>query len=69
MVEQWLFHSRYLGVHLMKIDTFIKLGSLAFGVARDEKVQELLKMAHKGAKRRGLLQPPTSPPWGNQGRK
>lgn len=46
----------------MKINTFMKFGSLAFGVARDEKVQTLFKMAHQGAKRRGLLQPP--PPQG-----
>lgn len=42
----------------MKMNTVIKLGSLAFGVARDEKVQELFKMAHKGAKRRGVFQSP-----------
>lgn len=42
----------------MKLNTFIKLGSLAFGVARDEKVRQLMKMAHGGAKRRGLLNPP-----------
>ncbi|GMA62440.1 hypothetical protein NZD89_22010 [Alicyclobacillus fastidiosus] len=53
----------------MKLNTFVKLGSLAFGVARDEKVQELFKMAHKGAKRRGLLQPPPYGGWGNQGKK
>ncbi|WP_157071029.1 hypothetical protein [Alicyclobacillus acidiphilus] len=44
----------------MKVNTFIKLGSLAFNVARDEKVRELVKMAHTGAKRRGLFQPPTN---------
>jgi hypothetical protein len=46
-------------VFLVKVNTFIKLGSLAFNVARDEKVRELVKMAHTGAKRRGLFQPPT----------
>jgi hypothetical protein len=45
----------------MKIGTVVKLGSLAFGVVRDEKVQELFKMAHSGARRRGLLQPPQAP--------
>ncbi len=42
----------------MKIDTLIKFGSLAFNVAQDEKVRELLKIAHNGAKRRGLFSPP-----------
>ncbi|WP_157785473.1 hypothetical protein [Alicyclobacillus hesperidum] len=42
----------------MKLGRFIKLGTLAFDVARDERVQELVRMAHNGAKRRGLLQPP-----------
>ncbi|MFD1673283.1 hypothetical protein [Alicyclobacillus fodiniaquatilis] len=50
----------------MKVGTFVKLGSLAFNVVRDEKVQELFKMAHQGAKRRGILQPP---PYGQRGRK
>lgn len=50
----------------MKIDTFIKLGSLAFGVVQDEKVQELFKMAHKGAKRRGFLTPPSFPEYDSQ---
>lgn len=53
----------------VKIDTLIKLGSLAFGVARDEKVQELFKIAHKGAKRRGLLElPPPPQTYSNQSR-
>ncbi|MCF8565887.1 hypothetical protein LLE49_14270 [Alicyclobacillus tolerans] len=46
----------------MKFDTLIKLGSLAFGVAQDDKVQELFKMAHKGAKRRGIFNPSTGAP-------
>lgn len=46
----------------MKIDTFIKLGSLAFNVARDEKVRELIKLAHNGAKRRGFFEPSMIPP-------
>lgn len=46
----------------MKLDTFIKLGSLAFHVAQDEKVRELVKIAHQGAKRRGLFAPPPPPP-------
>ncbi|MCL6452121.1 MAG: hypothetical protein K6T78_00665 [Alicyclobacillus sp.] len=46
----------------MKLDTVIKLGSLAFSVAQDEKVRELLKLAHNGAKRRGLFDPPIVPP-------
>lgn len=45
----------------MQIGTLVKLGSLAFGVVNDEKVQSLWKMAHSGAKRRGLLQPPQQP--------
>jgi hypothetical protein len=39
----------------MKIDTMLKLGSLAFGGAQDEKVRELLNPAHNGAKRRGFM--------------
>ncbi len=45
----------------MQLGTLIKLGSLAFGVVNDEKIQTLVKMAHNGAKRRGLLQPPQPP--------
>ncbi|GGJ09122.1 hypothetical protein GCM10010885_17760 [Alicyclobacillus cellulosilyticus] len=41
----------------MKFDTVLKLGSLAISVAQDEKVRALVKMAHQGAKRRGLLHP------------
>lgn len=40
---------------MMKVNTVIKLGTLAFGVVRNEKVQELFKMAHSGAKRRGII--------------
>lgn len=39
------------------MNTFIKVGSLAFNVAQDEKVQELFSMLHQGAKRRGLYAP------------
>ncbi|MCL6598086.1 MAG: hypothetical protein K6T81_05035 [Alicyclobacillus macrosporangiidus] len=39
----------------MRLDTLIKFGSLVFSVAQDERVQEMVKMAHKGAKRRGWL--------------
>ncbi|QQE80256.1 hypothetical protein [Alicyclobacillus sp. SO9] len=39
----------------MQFNTFIRLGSLAFNVAQDEKVRELLTMVHKGAKRRGFI--------------
>jgi hypothetical protein len=39
----------------VKLDTVIKLGSLAFGVAQDDRLRELLKIAHHGAKRRGLF--------------
>ncbi|MDQ0189650.1 hypothetical protein JI721_09210 [Alicyclobacillus cycloheptanicus] len=47
----------------MKVDTFLKLGSLAFGIAQDERVRELVKMTHNGAKRRGLFAaPPNVPP-------
>lgn len=45
----------------MKFGTIIKLGSLAFNVAQDEKVRELLKITHNGAKRRGFYDPPTVP--------
>ncbi|KPV45696.1 hypothetical protein [Alicyclobacillus ferrooxydans] len=45
----------------MKLDTVIKLGSLAFNVAQDEKIRELWKLAHGGAKRRGLFDPPIVP--------
>ena len=41
----------------MQIDTFLKLGSLAFGVAQDEKVRELAGLIHNGAKRRGVFGP------------
>ena len=41
----------------MKVDTLFRLGSLAFGIAQDEKIRELLKMTHNGAKRRGWLSP------------
>lgn len=41
----------------MRVDTILKLGSLAFGVAQDERVRELATMIHKGAKRRGILAP------------
>jgi hypothetical protein len=37
------------------MNTFLKVGSLAFHVAQDEKVQELFTMLHHGAKRRGLF--------------
>ncbi|MCL6442942.1 MAG: hypothetical protein K6T83_05715 [Alicyclobacillus sp.] len=46
----------------MKLDTIIRFGSLAFNVAQDDKVRELLKLAHNGAKRRGLFDPPIIPP-------
>lgn len=41
----------------MQLDTFLKLGSLAFGVAQDEKVRELAGLIHNGAKRRGVFAP------------
>lgn len=53
----------------MKVGTFIKLGSLAFGVVRDEKVQQLFKMAHSGAKRRGMFSQPPGPPRGTSHRR
>ncbi|QSO46053.1 hypothetical protein [Alicyclobacillus mengziensis] len=58
----------------MKLDTVIKLGSLAFGVAQDDRLRELLKIAHHGAKRRGFFDvgpivPPPGPhtPYGVPG--
>lgn len=39
----------------MQFNTFIRLGSLAFNVAQDEKVRELVTMVHHGAKRRGFI--------------
>jgi hypothetical protein len=40
----------------VQLNTMIKLGSLAFNVANDEKVRQLAGMVHHGAKRRGLYQ-------------
>lgn len=58
----------------VKLDTVIKFGSLAFGAAQDERIRELIKMAHNGAKRRGLydvgpIVPPPGPyaPYGHPG--
>jgi len=45
----------------VQLGTFIKLGSLAFGVAQDDRVRELATMIHKGAKRRGALAPWAGP--------
>jgi hypothetical protein len=39
----------------MKLDTVVKFGSLAFEIAKDEKVREMVTMVHHGARRRGLL--------------
>lgn len=41
----------------MQFNTVLKVGGLAFDVAQDEKVRELVTMVHKGAKRRGLIGP------------
>lgn len=41
-------------VSTMQMNTLIRLGSLAFDVAQDEKIRELVGMVHKGGKRRGL---------------
>ncbi|MDP9727600.1 hypothetical protein ACOJUR_05705 [Alicyclobacillus tolerans] len=38
----------------MQLNTMLKFGGMAFDVARDERIQELVKMVHQGAKRRGL---------------
>jgi hypothetical protein len=38
----------------MQIGTMLKFGGMAFDVARDERVQQMAMMIHKGAKRRGL---------------
>jgi hypothetical protein len=51
----------------MRMDTMIKVGALAFGVAQDERVRELVTMMHRGAKRRGLLSSPILPPTANVG--
>ncbi|MCL6593057.1 MAG: hypothetical protein K6T31_03700 [Alicyclobacillus sp.] len=49
----------------MRLDTFLKFGSLVFNVAQDERVRELVSMARRGAKRRGWWpQPPLIPPPG-----
>jgi len=48
----------------VQLGTFIKLGSLAFGVAQDDRVRELATMIHKGAKRRGALSPWVGPAQG-----
>ncbi|GMA62358.1 hypothetical protein NZD89_21650 [Alicyclobacillus fastidiosus] len=39
----------------MQLNTIIKLGSLAFDVASDQKVRELAGLVHQGARRRGLI--------------
>lgn len=39
----------------MKVNTLLKAGSLFFNVAQDDKIRELVKIAHNGAKRRGLF--------------
>ncbi|MDQ0189968.1 hypothetical protein JI721_10180 [Alicyclobacillus cycloheptanicus] len=44
----------------MQMNTIIKLGSLAFDVAQDEKIRQLATMVHHGARRRGLLGVPPS---------
>lgn len=46
----------------MQADTILKFGSLALGVAQDEKIRELATMIHKGAKRRGIFGPQMLPP-------
>ncbi|MCL6515680.1 hypothetical protein [Alicyclobacillus sp.] len=42
----------------MQWNSLAKFGSLMFHVAQDEKVQELVTMIHRGAKRRGWIGPP-----------
>lgn len=39
----------------MQFNSIIKFGSLAFDVASDEKLRELLGLVHNGAKRRGFI--------------
>ncbi|WAH35845.1 hypothetical protein [Alicyclobacillus dauci] len=39
----------------MQFNTIVKFGSLAFDVASDDKVRELMGMVHHGARRRGLI--------------
>ncbi|WP_067931855.1 hypothetical protein [Alicyclobacillus kakegawensis] len=48
----------------MRLDTLVKVGSLAFEVAKDERVREMLTMVYNGAKRRGLMAPATGLPGG-----
>ncbi|MCL6627813.1 hypothetical protein [Alicyclobacillus shizuokensis] len=50
----------------MRLDTLVKVGSLAFEVAQDERVREMLTMMYNGAKRRGLMAPATGLPSGQQ---
>jgi hypothetical protein len=46
----------------LQLDTLVKLGSLAFSIAQDQKVREMVTMVHRGARRRGLIGPlPQSP--------
>lgn len=47
-----------MGVSGLKMNTVIKFGSLAFDVASDDKVRELLGLVHNGAKRRGFYGQP-----------
>jgi hypothetical protein len=62
MVIHWHGSMFMRRVEILKVTTIIKLGSMAFNVAEDEKVRQLVTMLHKGAKRRGLLSPPPMPP-------
>ncbi|MCL6632181.1 MAG: hypothetical protein K6T63_06045 [Alicyclobacillus herbarius] len=48
----------------MQLDTLVKVGSLAFEIAQDERVRELVTMVHQGAKRRGFPFPGAWPPSG-----
>ncbi len=46
---------------MVQMNTLIKVGSLAFDVAQDEKIRALATMVHHGGRRRGLWgQPPST---------
>jgi|GEM_PF-6350349 len=42
----------------MQLNTLVRLGSLAFDIAQDENVQDLVGMVHRAGKRRGLWAQP-----------
>lgn len=44
----------------MQMSTLVKVGSLAFDVAQDEKIRQLATMVHHGGRRRGLWGQPAT---------